>query len=131
MATFGAIDQQPDAAARALACAFSLQQEMDRWNQKRSHRGAFTVKVSIGVHCGPVTVGNLGAQQRVEFTVVGDVVNVASRLEEITRDTGGSVAVSETCIDAAGKAEWLTRFQHSREIKLRGRAQPILAHIAQ
>jgi adenylate cyclase len=75
-------------------------------------------------------VGNLGGRERVEFTVVGDVVNVASRLEEITRAVGGSIIASEDCIQAAGGSEWLTRFQASREIQLRGRQQGILVHIA-
>jgi adenylate cyclase len=130
MATFGSIDVQPDAAARALACAFDLQQEIERWNRKRSERGAAPVRASIGVHCGPVTVGNLGGKERVEFTVVGDVVNVASRLEEITREVGGSIVASRSCIQAAGEAEWLGRFQDAREIKLRGRDQRVLIHIA-
>jgi adenylate cyclase len=130
MATFGAIEEQPDASARALACAFDLQQEVNRWSEKRSRRGTDRLRVSVGIHCGPVTVGNLGAKQRVEFTVVGDVVNVASRLEEITREVGGSIAASDGCVRAAGPSEWLARFQETREITLRGRAQPILAHIA-
>jgi adenylate cyclase len=130
MATFGSIDLQPDAPARALACAFELQQEIDRWNRKRSGRGADPLRVSIGIHCGPVTVGNLGGRERIEFTVVGDVVNVASRLEEITRAVGGSIIASEDCIRAAGAPEWSVRFQLSREIQLRGRQQNILIHIA-
>ncbi|MFL4994244.1 MAG: adenylate/guanylate cyclase domain-containing protein [Microvirga sp.] len=130
MATFGSIDLQPDAPARALACAFELQQEIDRWNRKRSGRGADPLRVSIGIHCGPVTVGNLGGRERVEFTVVGDVVNVASRLEEFTRAVGGSIIASEDCIRAAGAPEWSVRFQLSREIQLRGRQKNILVHIA-
>ncbi|KFG70550.1 adenylate/guanylate cyclase domain-containing protein [Microvirga sp. BSC39] len=130
MATFGSIGLQPDAPARALACAFDLQQEIDRWNRKRSGRGADQLRVSVGVHCGPVTVGNLGGRERIEFTVVGDVVNVASRLEEITRAVGGSIIASEDCIRAAGDPEWLARFQSSREIQLRGRQQGLLVHIA-
>jgi adenylate cyclase len=130
MATFGSIGLQPDAPARALACAFELQQEIDRWNRKRSGRGADPLRVSVGIHCGPVTVGNLGGRERIEFTVVGDVVNVASRLEEITRAVGGSIIASEDCIRAAGAPEWSMRFQLSREIQLRGRQQNILIHIA-
>ena len=129
MATFGSIEHRTDAAASALACAFALLREIERWNKKRALFGGFPVSLSIGVHCGPVTVGNLGGA-RVEFAVVGDVVNVASRLEEITRDVGGSIAVSDVCIDAAGKPEWQERFHHTREISLRGRNQSIVAHIA-
>jgi adenylate cyclase len=130
MATFGSIDPRPDAPARALACAFELQQEIDRWSRKRSGRGVDPLRVSVGVHCGPVTVGNLGGRERIEFTVVGDVVNVASRLEEITRAVGGSIIASEDCIQAAGQSEWVTRFQDTQEINLRGRDQSILVHIA-
>ncbi len=130
MATFGSVGPQPDAPARALACAFELLQEIERWNRKRSARGADPLRVSIGIHCGPVTVGNLGGRERVEFTVVGDVVNVASRLEEVTREVGGSIVASEDCIQAAGPSEWVTQFQDARTIKLRGRDQRILVHIA-
>jgi adenylate cyclase len=130
MATFGSIGLHPDAPARALACAFELQQEIERWSRKRSTRGAHPLRVSVGVHCGPVTVGNLGGRERIEFTVVGDVVNVASRLEEITRAVGGSIIASEDCIRAAGDPGWSMRFQSSREIQLRGRQQGILVHIA-
>ncbi|WP_204241115.1 adenylate/guanylate cyclase domain-containing protein [Microvirga arvi] len=130
MATFGSIDLRSDAPARALACAFELQQEIERWNRKRSDRGADPLHVSIGLHCGPVTVGNLGGRERVEFTVVGDVVNVASRLEEATREIGGSIIASADCIRAAGDPEWLTRFQSSRQVQLRGRHQGLLVHIA-
>ena len=130
MATFGSIELQTEAPARALACAFDLQQEIERWNRKRSDRGVAPVRVSIGIHSGPVTVGNLGGKERVEFTVVGDVVNVASRLEEVTREVGGSIVASQSCIQAAGQSEWWMRFQDTREIKLRGRDQRILVHIA-
>jgi adenylate cyclase len=130
MATFGSIDERPDAPARALACALQLQQEIERWGRKRSSRGADPLPVSIGVHCGLVTVGNLGGSERLEFAVVGDVVNVASRLEEITREVGGSIIASEDCIRAAGYAEWSPRFQSRREIQLRGRERGIVVHIA-
>jgi adenylate cyclase len=77
-----------------------------------------------------VTVGNLGGRERVEFTVVGDVVNVASRLEEVTREIRGSIVASEDCIRATGDTEQLTRFQSSRHVQLRGRQQGLLGHVA-
>jgi adenylate cyclase len=94
MATFGALQDEEDAAARAIACAFDLKAEMERWNAKRDGRRAERLSIAIGVHLGPVTVGNLGPENRLEFTVVGDVVNVASRLEEVTRELGCTLAVS-------------------------------------
>ena len=72
MATFGSFREESDAAARALACAFELLAEIERWNVKRAAREAQRLSIAIGVHFGPVVVGNLGSENRLEFTVVGD-----------------------------------------------------------
>jgi adenylate cyclase len=88
MATFGSLQEESDAAARAITCAFELLAEIERWNAKRGARQVERLSIVIGVHFGPVVVGNLGSENRLEFTVVGDVVNVASRLEEATRELG-------------------------------------------
>jgi adenylate cyclase len=130
MATFGGLEAQPDSASRALACAFALRDEVAAWTAKRRARGAAPVRIAIGVHCGAVVVGNLGAAQRLEFTVVGDVVNLASRLEEATRMLGATIAVSETCLAAAGRDEWLGKFEGSTEMTLRGRSTTIRIHTA-
>ncbi len=102
MATFGGLDGRGDGAARAIACALDLQHEIDAWNAKRTARGAEPVRVAVGVHCGPVVIGTIGADQRVEFTVIGDVVNVASRLQSATREVGGRILASDHCLAAAG-----------------------------
>ena len=122
IATFGALDDQEDAATRALTCALALQDEMARWNRKRAAGGASRIEVAIGVHCGPVTVGDLGSENRLEFTVVGDVVNVASRLEEATRELGAGLVASADCVRASGLAD---RFGAPRALPLRGRREPI------
>ena len=128
MATFGGLDDSPDASARALACAFELRDEIARWSAKRSRRGAAPVRIAIGVHCGPVVAGNLGADQRIEFTVVGDVVNLASRLEEATRQLGTTIAASDTCIEAAGREAWAGRFAATTDLTPRGRAKALRVH---
>ena len=83
----------------------------------------------IGVHYGPVIVGNLGSERQLEFTVVGDVVNVASRLEGATRDLGCALVVSDACVQAAGPAARFG-FEGTAEVKLRGRVSPIVVHVA-
>jgi adenylate cyclase len=124
MATFGALGDDPDAPRKALACAFELQAEMDRWCAKRAGRGASEVFVAIGVHCGPVVVGNIGAERRLEFTVIGDAVNVANRLERLTRELGCRIAVSRECLDAARGLD-PARFEAKGAVALRGRAEPV------
>ncbi len=124
MATFGCIEAQENPAERALSCAFELQREFGRWNAKRRSRGAVPIEVSIGVHCGPVVAGNLGAQSRSEFTVVGDVVNVASRLEGATRQFGAAIIASDICVSAAGAA-WREGFHREMDLQPRGREQAL------
>jgi len=130
MATFGSFREERDAAARALACAFELLAEIERWNAKRAAREAQRLSIAIGVHFGPVVVGNLGSENRLEFTVVGDVVNVASRLEEATRELGCSLVVSDACVRAAFREDTSYPFEKVVELKLRGRASSLLVHVA-
>jgi adenylate cyclase len=130
MATFGALQEEHDAAARAIACAIDLQEEIERWNAKRLAQAKEPVRIAVGVHFGSVIVGNLGSEHRVEFTVVGDVVNVASRLEEATRDLRCTLAISDVCVRAAGAVRSLERFTDVVEVQLRGRSTPLLVHIS-
>jgi adenylate cyclase len=130
MVTFGSLQDEPDAAARAITCAFAMVDEVDRWNAKRVARGASAVRLSIGVHYGAVIVGNVGSERRREFTAVGDVVNVASRIEEATRELGCTFAASDPCVQAAGKGIDGKRFDKTVELQIRGRQLPILVHIS-
>ena len=130
MATFGGLREEPDAPARAIACAFALKAEFERWNAKRSARQADKVSVAIGVHFGSVVVGNFGVQRRIEFTVLGDVVNVASRLEKATRELGCIIAVSDDCARAAAGSKHLSSFDRSVHLQIRGRSSPVVVHIA-
>jgi adenylate cyclase len=102
MATFGGVEQQPDAAERALSFAFGLLDTYAALNTQRASRGAEPIRVAIGLHFGEVTVGNVGTSERREFTVIGDVVNVASRLERATHDLQGRLVVS----DVVYKGSW-------------------------
>ena len=58
------------------------------------------IKISIGLHYGPVVLGNIGSERRLEYAVLGDTVNVASRLEALTRNLGVSLVLSDDLADA-------------------------------
>ncbi|MBS4045130.1 MAG: adenylate/guanylate cyclase domain-containing protein [Alphaproteobacteria bacterium] len=129
LATFGGIRSQPDAAARAVRCALALQDEVERWNAKRQARGHVPLRLSVGVHYGPVVAANVGSAQRLEFTVVGDTVNIASRLETLTRALNCCVAVSDAALTEARLHDAsLPPFDSAGDRRLDGREQTLSVH---
>ena len=127
MATFGPPAASADSAGNALTCARELIAEIAEWNQLRKASGFPTVRLSIGVHYGPVVRGDIGTERRLEYAVLGDTVNVASRLEELTRTLDCSIVVSDALVAQirdAGDARpdgLLTDFTKREPQQLRGR----------
>ncbi|MFL6088600.1 MAG: adenylate/guanylate cyclase domain-containing protein [Aeromicrobium sp.] len=117
LAIFGAPEDLPDAAGRALAAA-------------RVMAARLTVEVpdalaGIGVSAGPAVAGNVGAQDRFEYTVIGDPVNEAARLTEEAKKVEGRVVASMRAVDAAS-AEEQAQWAPLHEVHLRGRLEPTL-----
>ena len=83
MAFWGAPDDQPDHAERASRAARAIAIAIEADNQTRLAAGDPPVRVRIGLHSGPVTVGNIGAPGRINYTIIGDTVNIAQRLEQL------------------------------------------------
>jgi adenylate cyclase len=101
MATFGTPVPTGHDAANALECARAIAIEMDTLDRERRARGEASLRASVGVHWGPALMGNIGDEKRLEFAVVGDTVNVASRLEGLTRLLRADVVASEAVIARA------------------------------
>jgi class 3 adenylate cyclase len=112
LAVFGAPLRIDDPASAALATARSLSAELRR----------LPVDFGIGVSAGPVFAGNIGAENRYEYTVVGDAVNEAARLADRAKDFDGRVLSSAAAIDRAGEAEQRSWASQGAEV-LRGRAR--------
>jgi adenylate cyclase len=100
MVNFGTPRTRKDDPARALSCAAAMLDEIQSWNAKRTQTGEVSIGLGIGVHYGDVLVGNIGGARRLEYTVLGDTVNVASRLERLTRDIGAVLVVSDDLVRA-------------------------------
>ncbi len=93
MALFGAPAPLPDAATKAVGCAVEMQEEIGRLNRQRHRDGEPHLHLGIGVSCGEAIVGNIGSPVRMDFTAIGETVNLAARLQETSR--GGEILVGE------------------------------------
>lgn len=95
MASFGTPFPAEDDAVRAYRCARAMIQSAEEWNRARVANGEEPLIVSVGVHFGPVVLGDIGAN-RLEFAVIGNTVNVASRIEGLTRKFKVPLAISDS-----------------------------------
>jgi adenylate cyclase len=88
MALFGAGDPDPKHADAALTAGRNILRELDVLNESFIARGRASIRIGIGLHTGPAIVGSIGSPERLEFTAIGDTVNVASRIESLTKTVG-------------------------------------------
>ena len=126
MATFGTPETKEEDAENALKAALQLIEETKSFNSEREKSGLDPIKVSVGVHYGPVILGDIGPSRRLEFAVVGDTVNVASRLEASSRTLNCQCVVSEDLMNRIGSSDEddsaaRLGFTEQKPIKLRGR----------
>ncbi|MCR9256142.1 MAG: adenylate/guanylate cyclase domain-containing protein [Alphaproteobacteria bacterium] len=132
MATFGTPESRPDDAARALACVRTMQRTVGDWARERESLGEKPLSVGIGAHYGDAVVGNVGNNRRLEFTVIGDNVNVAARLEDLKNTLQSGIVVSEDLVEAAraaGAASSLfDGLERHADIKLFGREEPVTVY---
>jgi adenylate cyclase len=120
---FGAPNRLVDDARRAYAAA----QEMAREAARLFETGEFPgLRIGIALHRGEAVVGNVGGSQRREYTVIGDTVNTASRLESLTKEYGCQLVFSETVAAHAGLD--VARLER-HDIAIRGRVEPLAIHV--
>ncbi len=102
MAVFGFPEPDESSSARCLACAQAMLQRLQSWSDERSAVGQLPVTIGIGIHYGEAFVGVVGKADLLEFTVIGDTVNIAERVERMTRALDAEITVSRTFAEAAG-----------------------------
>src|SRR5262252_1267574 len=118
---FGAPGEQPDHAARAVACALTLDEYAEVFRERCREKGIALGTTRIGVHAGPAIVGNFGGGRFFDYTAYGDTINIAARLEEANKQLGTRICVS------AGIAEKVPKFvgRPVGDLMLRGKTEPL------
>ncbi|MBE7440789.1 MAG: GAF domain-containing protein [Spirochaetales bacterium] len=122
MALFGVPESSSEDTAHAVLCAMDMQQALSALNGRRREKGRPEFGLCIGVHCGPALVGNMGASQRLDFTAIGDSVNLASRLEKLNRLYGTSILLSFEAVAGSGLPNLPIR--EIDQVYLRGKSKP-------
>ena len=123
MALFGAPVAEPRHAACACRAAIEMVRALQPLRESWRARGIPSIDIGVGINTGPMVVGNMGSASRFNYTVVGDAVNLASRIEHLNKEYGTSILLSEYTYEPV-KDE----FRAAREVdmvRVRGRAQPV------
>ncbi len=122
MALFGIPVPVEDSAMQAVDCAVEIQRQMEEWNRERESKGLFRIEIGIGIHKGKVVAGNMGSENRLNYTVVGSNVNLASRL--CSKAGGGEILISHSMVDGTSLAQKYS-FKDHDPLSLKGFSEKI------
>jgi adenylate cyclase len=123
MAVFGAPFARPDVdPINAVSTALDMQAQLAAYNGERRARGQRPIDIGIGISTGEVVCGNIGSQKRMDYTAIGDGVNLASRLEGATKQYGARILISEFTRDRVGSRFVMRELDR---IRVKGKQHPV------
>ncbi|MCB2186471.1 MAG: adenylate/guanylate cyclase domain-containing protein [Deltaproteobacteria bacterium] len=124
-AVFGAPVDQEFHALRAVEAAWGMQERLAAYNRELARQGLPTLRHGIGLHTGPVLAAGIGGPRRLSYALVGDTVNLASRVEGLTKQLGQELLASEATLTALGSHEG---WQNLGPQPVKGREQPVVVY---
>ena len=128
LAIFGSpLNPASDHAARAVRAAVRMRDSLDEVNREQRAKALPDIRAGFGVATGEVVAGNVGSERKVEYTVIGDAVNLASRLQELSRDLGEPILVAG---ETAARAKGHVRLERIGPHQIRGRVGPVEVYAA-
>ena len=122
MAVFGAPVPKAADPVNAVRAAVRMREALVHLNARLKARGAPELAAGIGIHTGQVVAGNIGSEQRMEYTVIGDAVNLASRLESATKELAAPILISDATYQ---RVKDHVKVRAVKELHVKGRAQPV------
>jgi adenylate cyclase len=123
LAVFGSpLNPAPDHAVRAVRAVLAMEAALAAFNAEQREMFLPEINIGVGVASGDVVAGNVGSSAKLEYTVIGDAVNVASRLQALTKEVGESMLFSAETARLAAEA---AHFTSCGEIEVRGKSRPV------
>jgi len=126
MAFWNAPLDTPNHVFNTCECALTMLNELEVLNNSWRQRGLPEVRIGVGIHCGVARVGNMGSQQRFDYTIMGDAVNLASRLEGLTRLYGTDILVSDAVYTILKESDFF--FRRIDTVRAVGKTTPVILY---
>ena len=122
MAIFGAPKEYGDDVQQAVLAGLEMLDNLDNFNKEQKKKNFKEFKIGIGINYGQVTVGNIGTAQKMDYTVIGDAVNLASRLEGLTKEYHVPLIISEETVRATKNFFY---FREIDRVRVKGKLKPV------
>ena len=122
MATFGTPSETPNDTLNAVKTGLGMLASLKEWNVTRKIQGKEEIRIGIGLHCGEVFTGSIGFAGRMEYTVIGDAVNTASRIESLCKQFQAEFLISE---EVYQKVKGTIQAEALNPVEVKGKEMPL------
>lgn len=122
MAVWGAPTATAEDPQNAVKACLEMRLALAQLNESRQSRGKIPIKIGMGLHFGEAISGTIGSDERMEYTVIGDTVNQASRIESSTKAFGTDLLISDTLFDAVKSEFWI---EEAGRVEVKGKSEPL------